>query len=156
MKTYIFPKNEKEWFRFREKKFQLDTNTEIGPWFRFPIPKQNFGRTLKTAEWISIAQLFYASRVCLELWILYLFISGNRSLAIRFVVMLWVRSATQSTFLVCAITFKVTAQFWWNWRNNWTSSSLSNSKSSQTASLFFSEKKSWPKFPVSIILQIKI
>ena len=111
---------------------------------------------LKNIRMKSECTFVYASRVCLELWIFYLSIFGNRSLAIRFVLMLWVRSATQSTFLVCAITFKVTVQFWWNWRNNMASSSLSNSKSSQTASLFFSEKNSWPKFPVSIILQIKI
>ena len=38
-------------FGFGKKKFSSDT--EIGPWFRFPIPKPNFGptlvsRTLKT------------------------------------------------------------------------------------------------------------
>ena len=26
--------------------FGSNTNTEIGPWFRFPIPKPGFGRTL--------------------------------------------------------------------------------------------------------------
>ena len=29
-----------------KKNFGSDTNTESGPWFRFPIPKPGFGRTL--------------------------------------------------------------------------------------------------------------
>ena len=33
-------------FRFWKKKFGSDTNTKIGSWFRFPIPKPGFGRTL--------------------------------------------------------------------------------------------------------------
>ena len=31
----------KKEFQFREKRFGSDT--EIGPWFRFPIPKPGFG-----------------------------------------------------------------------------------------------------------------
>ena len=30
----------------KKKIFDSDTNTEIGPWFQFPIPKPGFGRTL--------------------------------------------------------------------------------------------------------------
>ena len=41
-----FEKNLKNMFRFREKKIGFDTDTEIGPLFRFPIPKPGFGRTL--------------------------------------------------------------------------------------------------------------
>ena len=33
-------------FGFGKKNFGFDTNTEIGPWFRFPIPKTSFGHTL--------------------------------------------------------------------------------------------------------------
>ena len=32
--------------RFRKEKISSDTDTEIGPWFQFPIPKPGFGRTL--------------------------------------------------------------------------------------------------------------
>ena len=32
------------------KKISFDTNTKIGPWFRFPIPKPGFGRTLIERE----------------------------------------------------------------------------------------------------------
>ena len=39
-------KNEKKGFGLGKKKFGSDTDTEIGPWFRFPIPKPNFGLTL--------------------------------------------------------------------------------------------------------------
>ena len=31
-----------------EKKIGSDTDTEIGPWFWFPIPKPGFGRTLNS------------------------------------------------------------------------------------------------------------
>ena len=30
------------------KNFGSNTNTKIGPWFWFPIPKPGFGRTLQT------------------------------------------------------------------------------------------------------------
>ena len=33
-------------FGFGKKKIGSNTDTEIGPWFRFPIPKPGFGRTL--------------------------------------------------------------------------------------------------------------
>ena len=35
----------KEGFSLGEKSFSSDTDTESGPWFRFPIPKPGFGRT---------------------------------------------------------------------------------------------------------------
>ena len=31
---------------FRKKSFGSNTNTKIGPWFRFPIPKPGFSRIL--------------------------------------------------------------------------------------------------------------
>ena len=37
---------EEKSFGFGKKDLGSDTNTEIGPWFRFPIPKPGFGRTL--------------------------------------------------------------------------------------------------------------
>ena len=37
---------EKKSFCFGQKNFGSKTVTEIGPWFRFPIPKPNFGLTL--------------------------------------------------------------------------------------------------------------
>ena len=37
---------EKKKFQFRKKSFGSDTDTQIGPWFWFPIPKPGFGRTL--------------------------------------------------------------------------------------------------------------
>ena len=40
----------KKSFGFGKKNFGSDTDTEIGPWFRFPIPKPNFGRTLGDSE----------------------------------------------------------------------------------------------------------
>ena len=44
-KNFIFKKDfEKKSFGFRKKNFGSDT--EIGPWFQFPIPKLGFGRTL--------------------------------------------------------------------------------------------------------------
>jgi hypothetical protein len=53
IKTYIpqrsgekWEKCEKKGFGFGKKNFGSDTNTEIGPWFRFPIPKPGFGLTL--------------------------------------------------------------------------------------------------------------
>ena len=36
----------KKKFGLGKKNFGSDTNTEIGPWFRFPIPKSGFGHTL--------------------------------------------------------------------------------------------------------------
>ena len=30
----------------KKKRFGSETDTEIRPWFRFPIPKPNFGLTL--------------------------------------------------------------------------------------------------------------
>ena len=36
----------KKSFGFGKQNFASDTDTEIGPWFRFPIPKSTFGRTL--------------------------------------------------------------------------------------------------------------
>ena len=35
-------------FGFGKKKFCSDPDTEIGPWFRFLIPKPNFGLTLQS------------------------------------------------------------------------------------------------------------
>ena len=32
-----------------KKSFGSDTDTEIGPWFRFPIPKPSFAHTLISA-----------------------------------------------------------------------------------------------------------
>ena len=37
---------EKKSFGFGEKFFDSDTDTEIEPWFQFPIPKPGFGHTL--------------------------------------------------------------------------------------------------------------
>ena len=37
-------------FGFGKKSFGSDTDTEIGPWFRFPISKPGFGRTLVHAD----------------------------------------------------------------------------------------------------------
>ena len=45
----VFPQkweNLKKKRLFLKKKFGLDTNTEIGPWFWFLKPKPGFGRTL--------------------------------------------------------------------------------------------------------------
>ena len=39
-------KGEKKEFQFRIKKFGSCTDTEIGSWFRFPIPKSGFCCTL--------------------------------------------------------------------------------------------------------------
>ena len=39
-------KFERKSFNFGTKTFGSDTDTEIGPWFRFPIPKPDFDRTL--------------------------------------------------------------------------------------------------------------
>ena len=39
-------------FGFGKKKFGSDTDTEIQPWFRFPIPIPNFGRTLVSSSWV--------------------------------------------------------------------------------------------------------
>ena len=39
-------KIEKKNFGFGKKSFGSNTNTKIGPWFRFPIPKHGFGHTL--------------------------------------------------------------------------------------------------------------
>ena len=36
--------------QFQKKYFGSDTDTEIGPWFRSPIPKTGFGRTLGGEE----------------------------------------------------------------------------------------------------------
>ena len=41
-----FGKKKKFWFQ-KKKSFGSDTDTEIRPWYRFPIPKPGFGRTLK-------------------------------------------------------------------------------------------------------------
>ena len=57
IKTYIPPRSgkhdfflnvKKKSFGFEKKKIGYDT--EIGPWFRFPIPKPGFGRTLQTVH----------------------------------------------------------------------------------------------------------
>ena len=40
-------KFEKKSFGFGTKNFGSDTDTKIEPWFRFPIPKPVFGRTLE-------------------------------------------------------------------------------------------------------------
>ena len=37
----------KKEFRFQKQKIGYDTYTGIGPWFRIPIPKPGFGRTLQ-------------------------------------------------------------------------------------------------------------
>ena len=42
-------KFEKKSFGFGKKSFGSDTDTEIGPWFRFSIPKLGFGRILLNA-----------------------------------------------------------------------------------------------------------
>ena len=39
-------KNEKKSFSFGKKNFGSNTDTDIGPWFRSPIPKPGFSRTL--------------------------------------------------------------------------------------------------------------
>ena len=39
-------KIEKKSFGFGKKKFGSDTDTKIGPWFRFPIPNLDFDCTL--------------------------------------------------------------------------------------------------------------
>ena len=36
----------KKSFSFGKNKFGSETDTKIGPWFQFPIPKPNFGLTL--------------------------------------------------------------------------------------------------------------
>jgi hypothetical protein len=41
---------EKKSFGFKKNFFGSDTDTEIGPWFRFPIPKPGFGCTLIHAD----------------------------------------------------------------------------------------------------------
>ena len=33
-------------FGFRKKELSFDIDTEIGPWFWFPIPKPGFGPTI--------------------------------------------------------------------------------------------------------------
>ena len=46
---YMRKNLKKDWkksFGFGKKNFGSDTDTETGPWFRFPIPKPGFGRTL--------------------------------------------------------------------------------------------------------------
>ena len=40
----------KKSFGFLNKSFGFDNDTEIGPWFRFLIPKPGFGRTLLWIE----------------------------------------------------------------------------------------------------------
>ena len=56
IKTYILPKSGKTWFRFFGKKsFRSDTDTEIGPWFPFPIRKPGFGRTLLHCSSLSLS-----------------------------------------------------------------------------------------------------
>ena len=40
----------KKSFGFGKKNFGSETDTEIGPWFWFPIPKPNFGLPLSTSE----------------------------------------------------------------------------------------------------------
>ena len=44
----------KKSFGFGKKNFGSETDTEIGPWFRFPIPKPNFGLTLPHEELVYI------------------------------------------------------------------------------------------------------
>ena len=41
---------EKKSFSFRKKNFGFDTDTKIGPWFWFPIPKPGFGHTLISVQ----------------------------------------------------------------------------------------------------------
>ena len=36
-------------FWFQKKKIGSETDTKIGPWFRFPIPKPGFAHTLISA-----------------------------------------------------------------------------------------------------------
>ena len=48
-------KNEKNLKNFEKKSFgvgkkNFGSDTEIGPWFQFPIPKPGFGRTLQTVH----------------------------------------------------------------------------------------------------------
>ena len=58
---------------FLEKKFGFNTDTEIGPWFRFrfPIPKLGFGCTLimiakKIYFLIFILSIFFTKRIFLQ------------------------------------------------------------------------------------------
>ena len=48
MKILHPPKKRGKWenLKFLEKKIGSDNDTEIGPWFRFPIPKPGFSRIL--------------------------------------------------------------------------------------------------------------
>ena len=41
---------EKKKVSVSEKKIGSDTDTKIGPWFRFPIPEPGFGRTLISVQ----------------------------------------------------------------------------------------------------------
>ena len=50
-------KNLNKKYRFPEKNFGSETETEIGPWFRFPIPKPNFGLTLNINGLLKIQSL---------------------------------------------------------------------------------------------------
>ena len=66
------PKKWETWEKFENKKFGLgknnfgsDTNTEIESWFRFPILKPGFGRTLKNVSsctWTTRERLFYPAK----------------------------------------------------------------------------------------------
>ena len=73
IKTYIPPKVEnirnikKNWkqnktktkeIRFRKKKIGSDTDTEIGPWGRLPIPKPGFSRTIGGIGNVNDTQIF--------------------------------------------------------------------------------------------------
>ena len=55
----ISPKtNKKKEIQFRKKKIGSDTDTEIGPWVWFPIPKPGFGRTLDGTGNVNDIQIF--------------------------------------------------------------------------------------------------
>ena len=80
LKTYITPrsrktgenlkiwgkKKRKKSFGLGKKSFGSDTDTKIGSWFRFSIPKPGFGRTLicTKAIWLvdNLTRLFWAVR----------------------------------------------------------------------------------------------
>ena len=47
---FLTQKNLKKSFGFEIKIFGSNTDTEIGPWFWFPIPKPSFGHTLTAAR----------------------------------------------------------------------------------------------------------
>jgi hypothetical protein len=51
--------SEKKRFGFGKKNFGSETDTGIGPWFRFPIPKPNFGLTLSQMRLQKFSALIF-------------------------------------------------------------------------------------------------